>query len=77
MVLPEFNLDGDLPAGVHFTSLQEFRARFGPLTPRRVWLAKRLEALVELAAKSVKLRRVFVWVASLRRSRAREIFRFF
>ena len=61
MVLPEFSLDGDLPAGVHFTSWQEFRARFGKSSSRRVWLTSRLEALVDLVAKSGKLRRVFVW----------------
>ncbi len=61
MVLPEFSLDGDLPAGVHFTSWLEFRARFGKSSSRRVWLTSRLEALVDLVAKSGKLRRVFVW----------------
>jgi len=61
MVLPEFSLDGDLPAGVHFTSWREFRARFGKSSSRRVWLTSRLEALVDLVAKSGKLRRVFVW----------------
>jgi predicted nucleotidyltransferase len=61
IVLPEFSLDGDLPVGVHIASWQEFRARLGAVTSRRVWLTSRLEALVELATKSGKLRRIFVW----------------
>ncbi len=61
MVLPEFSPEGELPAGVHIANWQEFRSRFGTATSRRVWLSGRLDALLELAAKSGKLRRVFVW----------------
>src|SRR5258705_5358496 len=61
MALPEFGPEGELPIGVHITNWQEFRSRFGTATSRRVWLSGRLEALLELAARSEKLRRVFVW----------------
>jgi hypothetical protein len=61
VVLPKFTPEGDLPVGVHHTNWQEFRSRFGVATPRRVWLWGRLDALLELAANSGKLRRVFVW----------------
>jgi len=50
-----------LPIGVHATNWQEFRSRFGAGTPRRLWLFGRFKALVELAASTGKLRRVFVW----------------
>jgi len=61
MVLPDFTPDGDLPAGVHVASWQEFQERFGRPTSRRVWLSSRLEALLGLAVKTGKLRRIFVW----------------
>ena len=60
-MLPEFNSDGDLPVGVHLASWQEFQSRFGTGTPRRLWLFGRFQALVELAASTGKLRRVFIW----------------
>jgi len=53
--------DGELPPGVHVADWQEFQSRFGGSSPRRVWLSGRLRTLVELAAASGKLRRVFVW----------------
>jgi len=61
IVLPEFTPEGELPFGVHVTGWQEFQSRFGIATPRRVWLLRRLRALLELADGTGKLRRVFVW----------------
>jgi hypothetical protein len=46
---------------VHLAGWQEFQARFGGSSSRRVWLSGRLRALLELAATSGKLRRVFIW----------------
>jgi hypothetical protein len=60
-MLPEFNSEGDLPSGVHATGWHEFQSRFGLATARRVWVFGRLQALVEFAAKTGQLRRVFVW----------------
>ena len=60
-MLPEFSSEGDLPSGVHAAGWHEFQSRFGLATARRIWLFGRLQALVELAAKTGKLLRVFVW----------------
>jgi hypothetical protein len=59
LVLPEFTSEEELPIGVHLANWQEFQARFGVGTPRRSWLFRRFQALVELAAS--KRRRIFVW----------------
>jgi len=40
---------------------QEFQSRFGGSSFRRVWLSGRLRELLQLAASSGKLRRVFIW----------------
>ena len=61
VVLPELNVTGELPPGVHLAGWQEFQSRFGGTSPRRVWLSGRLRALLELAAANGKLRRVFIW----------------
>ena len=61
VVLPDFTREGDLPVGVHLAEWDEFRVRFGMLTPRRVWLLGRLQALFALAASTGELRRIFVW----------------
>ena len=61
VVLPELTADGELPHGVHVTDWHEFESRFGGSSPRRLWLFSRLRALVELAATTGNLRRVFVW----------------
>lgn len=60
-MLPELTGEGELPPGVHAADWQEFRARFGALSPRRVWLSGRLRALLRLAASNGELRRVFIW----------------
>jgi hypothetical protein len=60
-VLPELNGEGELPPGVHQAYWQDFQARFGGSSPRRVWLSGRLRALLELAGRNGKLRRVFIW----------------
>jgi hypothetical protein len=60
-VLPDLTCDGELPPGVHVANWQEFESRFGDSSPRRLWLLSRLRVLLELAATSGKLRRVFVW----------------
>jgi hypothetical protein len=60
-VLPELTPEGDLPGGIHTAGWQDLRSCFGQATPRRVWLFGQLHALVELAAKTGKLRHVFLW----------------
>src|SRR5216683_2958354 len=61
MMLPELTAEGDLPPGVHVADWQEFQSRFGRSSPRRIWLSGRFRELVQLAAITGKLRRVFVW----------------
>jgi hypothetical protein len=61
MKLPEFNVDGELPPGVHAVQWPEFHARFGGSSSRRIWLTGRLRALLDLAASGHQLRRVFIW----------------
>jgi hypothetical protein len=60
-VLPELTAEGELPPGVHAADWQEFQARFGGSSLRRAWLSGRLRALLDLAASTGKLRRVFIW----------------
>ena len=72
-MLPEFNSYGDLPPGVHPAAWKEFETRFGASTLRRVWLLGRLRALLDHAASTGKLSRVFIGEASSRRNRIREI----
>jgi len=60
-VLPKLTDAGELPPGVHIADWQEFESRFGGFSPRRLWLLGRLRILVELAATSGELRRVFIW----------------
>lgn len=60
-MLPELTAEGELPPGVHIADWHEFEARFCTSSPRRVWLSSRLRILLELAATSGKLRRIFVW----------------
>ena len=60
-MLPELTEEGELPPGVHVADWQEFQARFCFSSPRRVWLAGRLRALMALAAANGSLRRLFIW----------------
>lgn len=60
-MLPEFTDQGELPVGVHFAVWQEFQSRFGNSSPRRLWLAERLQTILQLADSSGELHRIFVW----------------
>ena len=60
-MLPEFNSRGDLPAGVHSTNWSEFRSSFKGASLRRTWLLGRLRVLLQLAAETGQLHRVFIW----------------
>ena len=60
-MLPALNDFGELPVGVHWADWEEFQHRFGRSSSRRVWLSGRLRALLELAATSGKLLRIFIW----------------
>jgi len=53
--LPEFDLEGDLPIGVHRASLDEVIARFGHGTPQRRLVTSQLLRVYELARGTGKL----------------------
>ena len=52
MPLPEFNETGDLPTGVHESSLAEIVARFGTGSDRRKLVARRLERIYQIASQT-------------------------
>ncbi len=60
-MIPEFNIDGNLPKGIYTTDEDEFLNRFGTGSARRKWLGERLQELFALAKSTGKLERIFVW----------------
>ena len=61
MSLPPFNQDGDLPVGVHQTTLKEAAERFSKGSAKRQAIALRLERIYELAKDTLKLSRFVVF----------------
>jgi len=59
--LPSFNTSGDLPVGVHLTSLQEALSRFGVGSDQRKAVGLRLERLYQVACASGHLARFVVF----------------
>ena len=51
-MIPEFDKQGNLPSGVHSTTLEEFIKKFG-YNPKRLWLIDGLNLLIESLIKSV------------------------
>ena len=60
-MLPVPNEQGDLPAGIHPVSWLEIEERFGRVGDTRVRAFARLRHLHELAGRTGKLRRFFVF----------------
>jgi len=60
-MIPEFNEDGNLPAGIYRTGEEEFLSRFATGSARRKWLGERLREIFLLAKSTGKLERVLVW----------------
>lgn len=60
-MIPEFNIHGNLPEGIHIADENEFLSRFCTSSARRKWLGERIEELFALAKATGKLERVFVW----------------
>jgi hypothetical protein len=60
-MLPEFNVDGNLPEGIHSVSEEEFFDRFATYSARRKWLGERLKEIFALAKSIGKIERIFVW----------------
>src|SRR5215831_18753071 len=61
MMMPPFNVQGDLPPGVHQATLVEVGERFGQGAPERIRVTERLQQVIALAHGTGKLERVFIW----------------
>lgn len=61
MPLPEFDINGDLPVGVHLASLDEVLARFGQGTTQRETVTARLVGVHKLASATGKLERFIIF----------------
>ncbi len=60
-MLPQLTAEGMLPLGVHAASLTEVISRFGMGSAQRVEVTRRLQRVLELAQRTNRLRRVFLW----------------
>jgi len=60
-MIPEFNVDGNLPEGIHSGSAEEFLDRFATHSARRKWLGERLKEIFAVANSTGKIERIFVW----------------
>src|SRR5262247_3848877 len=60
-MLPAFNPEGNLPAGIHVATADEVFARFATPSTRRQWLGEQLRSLLALAQSTGHLARVFLW----------------
>jgi predicted nucleotidyltransferase len=61
MTLPDFNENGDLPAGIHRATLPEVLTRFGSGSPQRLLVARRLERIFKLVRSTGKVARFVVF----------------
>jgi hypothetical protein len=61
MPLPGFNEAGDLPEGIHSTSLAEVLGRFGSGTDQRVEVTARLRRIYDLAMATGALDRLVIF----------------
>jgi len=60
-MLPEFNIDGNLPEGIYTIGAEEFFNSFSTGSGRRKWLGRQLHELFRLVKLTGKVERVFVW----------------
>jgi hypothetical protein len=61
MPIPEFDNNGDLPAGVHRASMEEIVARFGTTTPKRRLVTASLLEIYRLVKATGKLDRFIIY----------------
>lgn len=59
--IPDFDADGDLPPGIHHTSVEELWARFGNRGPQRTLVSECLRKIIDLAAASGKVERLIIF----------------
>jgi len=60
-MIPEFDVDGNLPEGIHSVSEEEFLDHFATQSVRRKWLGERLREVIALAKSTRKVERIFIW----------------
>lgn len=53
-MIPRFNKDGYLPAGIHKATVKEIKQRFGGETPKREELSQKFESLIQFLRKHKK-----------------------
>lgn len=61
MSLPEFKENGDLPRGIHKTTLKELLSRFSSGSPKRMVLALRLKRIYQIALDTGNLSRFVIF----------------
>jgi hypothetical protein len=61
MPIPEFDSNGDLPAGVHHASMEEIVARFGASTLKRRFVTTTLLEIYQLVKTTGKLDRFVIY----------------
>src|SRR5215469_6275114 len=61
MLWPEFDVNGDLPVGVHAAALNEVIATFGTHTPQRRIIGRRLDRIYRLALSTGHLFRFVIF----------------
>jgi predicted nucleotidyltransferase len=60
-MIPEFNVDGNLPEGIYSISEEEFLDHFATSSARRKWLGEGIKEIFALAKSTGKAERIFVW----------------
>ena len=61
MIWPDFNVDGDLPPGIHQATLGDVLDHFGKETLQRQVMARRLEQIYSLATGTGHLARFIIF----------------
>jgi len=60
-VIPDYNIDGNLPEGIYLFEEEEFINHFSSSSARRKWLGDRMRELLALIKSTGQLDRIFVW----------------
>ncbi|MDE0317423.1 MAG: hypothetical protein OXM61_21305 [Candidatus Poribacteria bacterium] len=61
MTLPNLNLAGELPEGIHTATIDEVIAQFGSGTPQRMTVTQRLQRIYQLAKSTDHLERILIF----------------
>jgi hypothetical protein len=60
-MIPNYNIDGNLPEGIYLVEEEEFINHFSSSSARRKWLGDRMRELLALIKSTGQLDRIFVW----------------